>query len=398
MSDVGIFVETVGILRVKWRERSNPTRATGGGKPNADTEADQFISARAVARGGDSDMAVRLFEDAIARAPQFDAAVEAQAELLDMTGHSEEAKAKYTEARSIRAATRQGPPDRPFAVRQRGNFRSEISAYDTVLRSLKKNALPYIARGNAYLTSGKPEQALADYERALKLKPGLLDVQAIKAEALSAMGKYDEALTTIDAVLTARPSDAEALSTRSVILMGLGRPDDANADLNRQLALLPTSQAAACACIALRLAALRAGLRRTRQRYRQAAARSLLASLSGDGPDAPWPAAGFDAPVVAQALWPARLLAFQAGRAQRAGRDGSRPTPDCRRGGGPGSRSARMSRAVTLEVAKRHWRLVVDRAALSLIEHAAARNELKRIGGAELFSSHITWTRVGCSR
>lgn len=379
MSDVGILSKLSESLRVKWRERSNPTRATGGGKPNADTEADQlYLRARVIARGGDSDMAVRLFEDAIARAPQFDAAVEAQAELLDMTGHSDEAKAKYTEARSIRAATRQGPPDRPFAVRQRGNFRSEISAYDTVLRSLKKNALPYIARGNAYLTSGKPEQALADYERALKLKPGLLDVQAIKAEALSAMGKYDEALTTIDAVLTARPSDAEALSTRSVILMGLGRPDDANADLNRQLALLPTSQAAARACIALRLAAYELAFAEldsviARQphdpywRLYQATARMRL----GQPPAS--------TPVVAQGPWPAILLAFQAGQASEQDVMAQADT-DCRRAEAWFQFGAHVA-SRDLEVAKRHWRQVVDHAAPSLIEHAAARNELKRIGG-----------------
>lgn len=376
MSDVGILSKLSESLRVKWRERSGPGRTAGDAKPNADTEADQlYLRARVIARGGDSEMAVRLFSEATALAPHFDAAVEAQAELLDMTGRSDEAQAKYAEARNIRAATRPGPPDRPFAVRQRGNFRSEIVAYDTVLRSLKKNALPYIARGNAYLASGKPAQALADYDRALKLKPGLLDVQAIKAEALSAMGKFEEALTTIDAVLTARPSDAEALSTRSVILMGLGRPDDANADLNRQLALLPTSQAAARACIALRLAAYELAFAEldsviARQpndpywRLYQATARLRL----GQPPAT--------VQVAEQGTWPAVLLALHAGHATEQEVMAQADT-DCRRAEAWFQLGA-VAVARDPEGAKRHWQQVVDHASPSLIEHAAARNELKR--------------------
>lgn len=378
MSDVGILSKLSESLRVKWRERGGPNRIPAAAKPNADTEADQlYLRARVMARGGDAEMAVRLFEEATAIAPQFDAAVEAQAELLDMIGRSEAAQAKYAQARNIRAATRPGPPDRPFAVRQRGNFRSEINAYDTVLRSLKKNALPYIARGNAYLASGKPALALADYDRALKLKPGLLDVQAIKAEALAAMGKYDEALTTIEAVVTARPSDAEALSTRSVVLMGLGRLDDANADLNRQLALLPTSQAAARACIALRLAAYELAFAEldsviARQphdpywRLYQATARLRLGQ----------PPASVQ--VAEQGAWPAILLALHAGHATEQEVMAQADT-DCRRAEAWFQLGA-VAVARDPEGAKRHWRQVVDHASPSLIEHAAARNELKRIG------------------
>jgi len=378
VTDVGILSKLSESLRVKWRERSGPNRKAGDGKPKADTEADKlFLRARVIARSGDIDMALRLYADAAALSPQFDAAVEAQGELLDLAGRREAAMAKYAEARRIRAAMRQGAPDRPFAVRHRGNFRAEVSSYDTVLGSLKKNALPYIARGNAYLAGGKPAQALLDYEHALKLKPGLLDVQAIKAEALLAMGKYDEALTTIDAVVTARPSDSEALSTRSVALMGLGRLDDANADLNRQLALLPTSQATARACIALRLAA-----------YELAHA-ELDSVIAKHPEDAYWRLYQATARLrlgqpltAAQAAtpdsWPALLLSFLFGRASeeevlaQADSDGRRAEAWFQFGA--------HQVAHDPESAKRRWRQIVDYAAPSMIEHAAARNELKRIG------------------
>ncbi len=98
---------------MKWRERSGLNRKAGDAKQNADTEADQlFLRARVIARSGDIDMALRLYADAAALSPQFDAAVEAQGELLDLAGRSEAAMAKHVEARKIRAAMRQGAPDR----------------------------------------------------------------------------------------------------------------------------------------------------------------------------------------------------------------------------------------------------------------------------------------------
>jgi tetratricopeptide (TPR) repeat protein len=333
-----------------------------------------------MARAGDLEMAGRLYSDAAAMDPVFAEALEAQGEMLDMAGRSELAGAKYEAARGISAQVRQGPPDRPFAARQRGNFTSEILAYDSVLRSLKKHALPYIARGNAYLAAGRPELALADYDRALKLKPGLLDVSVVKAEALIMMGKYAEALSTIDAVLAARASDSEALSCRAVALVALGRVDDANADLNRQIALLPTSQAAARACVALRLAAYELALAELDvalarnphdpywRLYRATAQVRLgLPVDTGEGPTDLGPDA-----------WPAPLIALHAGRMTEA-EVLSRADNDNRHAEAL-FQFATLAVSRDKQAAERYWRQIVDLSSPSLIEFAAARNELARLG------------------
>ena len=157
-------------------------------------------------------------------------------------------------ARKLRGEVRAGAPDRPFALRRRGRFGAEILAYSSVLESVKRRALPFVARGNAYLADGKPRQALADYQQALRLKPDMPEVIALRGEALSMMKRYREALEAFDTALTVRPKDAEALSGRAVARIALGRIDEANGDWRRQLELVPAEQPAARACVALRMA------------------------------------------------------------------------------------------------------------------------------------------------
>ncbi len=127
-------------------------------------------------------------------------------------------------------------------------------SYSHAANVVKDRLLPLMARGNAYLAERKPEQALPDYEQVLKLKPETLQAQSLKAEALSMMGRYKPAVEAFTKVLDRQPKDTEALNGRAIALMARGKIDAANADWRRQFDLLPQRQAAARACVALRLA------------------------------------------------------------------------------------------------------------------------------------------------
>jgi tetratricopeptide (TPR) repeat protein len=378
VSGVGILAKLSEALRVKRPDRSRPEPNLSEAWSSPDTELQQLVlRARNTARSGDLEKAIELYSDVLALAPDFVDAIEARAELLDMTGHVEQSAAAYVEARRIKSAVRQGPPDRPFVARLRGNFFMEAASYDVVLRSsLKKNALPHLARGNAYLASGRPDRALIDYDNALKVKRGLVDAMVLRAEALLQLGRHDEALAAVDLVLAARSADTEALSSRAAILMALGRLEAANVDLNCQLALLPSSQAAARGCVALRLAA-----------YEVAAAEFDSALIRQPG-DAYWHlyrgvarirlggTTDGDAVLDEGQAWPQLLLAFQVGQASEQEVTAFADSDDRRAESWFqfGIRAIRKDR----EAARRHWQKVVDHCAPSLIEFAAARNELAR--------------------
>ena len=139
----------------------------------------------------------------------------------DMLGESERARSKYDAARKLRSQVRSGAPDRCAVLRNRGPFTSDIVAYTAMLRMgpAKRRALTYITRGNAYLASGYPKLALLDYGFALRLRPDLHEVTALKAEAQAMLGRYPSALRAFDVALAARPMDAEIYSGRAVVHM-----------------------------------------------------------------------------------------------------------------------------------------------------------------------------------
>jgi tetratricopeptide (TPR) repeat protein len=341
-------------------------------------EEELFQRARTMARAGDLQGAAASFGEAAAIDGDFFEAVEGHGEVLDMIGQSDAAMSKYEAVRRVRAKSREGAPDRSFVLRRTGRFPAEIAAYTSVLKSMKRRVLPFIARGNALLAAGRPEPALIDYESALLLKPGLPEALAMKGEALSMMGNYEKALEMFDAAFKAQPKDPDILSGRAIAYIALGRIEQADADWRRQFELLDGPRASARACVALRLAD-----------YATALAQ-LEAALAKEPKDPYWqlyrltaltrlgkPAATAEVPVTEP--WPAPLFGLYDARLtaseimQRADNDPRRAEAAFQLGV--------LATAGDREVACRWFGEVVERANPSMIEYAAARHELARLGG-----------------
>lgn len=86
---------------------------------------------------------------------------------------------------------------------------------------------------------GRNEEALANYDRALLLQPGLLTALNNRGAVLKAMKRYDEALDSYDRALVLQPDYAEVISNRASVLHELTRYDEALASYDRALALRP---------------------------------------------------------------------------------------------------------------------------------------------------------------
>lgn len=335
-----------------------------------------FIRGRALARSGFRLLAADLFRQAYSSDPALTEAMEDHGELLDLMGQQADAAMMYDAARKARLAYRAGPPDRHFIFRHHGPVLSEIFAYDVALMSIRKNALPLVARGNAYLSIGRPQRALEDYAKALKLKRNSPEIRALKGEALSMLGRYHEALKEFNAALAARPADIEALSGRAIVQAALGEIDGANADWERQLQLQKGRESAR-ACIALRMANYSLALPALEQvllreasdpywlLYRLTARRRLGL-----------PVAANEVPVVRD--WPGPLLDLHAGRATEEEVLGQANTT-CRH-----AEALFQVGVVSFTSDRTHatqcWRRVLDDSVPSLIEYGAVRNELARLG------------------
>jgi tetratricopeptide (TPR) repeat protein len=332
-------------------------------------------------RSGDIDGALAEFDKALDRAPGFADAVLARAELLDGQGRCEAARGEYERARQLWSEMPAGAPDRRYLFRRRGHFAFEIEAYELVRANVRNKILPQLAHGNALLIRGRAEEALDSYERALRIRPNLPELLALKGEALSALGRYEEAIQAFDSVLAAFPADVETLNGRGIARMALGKLAEANDDWRHQLDLLPQAQSSARACVAMR------------QGNNEAAFHSFGLSLAKEPANAYWllyrltagrltgaPRDPIAVPVGRQrdAQWPASLLALHADQTTEEDALAQADTP-CRR-----TETLFQLGVIALAgnpaAARRHWEEVVERGAPALIEYAAARNELARLG------------------
>ena len=335
-----------------------------------------YLRARAQFRNGDKGAVLDLLKQAHALDPQFSDALEAQGEALDLSGDWNAAIGRYELARSIRRTARRGAPDRHYVWRQLRPSTAEVFAYGSVIKSLRKHALPYLARGNAYLVGGRAEEAMADYERAYRLLKPSREVLALKGEALVGMGRYDEAAELFDTVLAARPSDFDALNSRGIARMALGRVTDANADWKRQRQIMK-GRPAANAYSALRMADYEAAL-------------AFLDQVApSDKEDFYWGLYVLsmslrlrrEPPTVlgrADDGWPGLLVAYLQGNATADEVLARADTPS--RQGEAQFQFGVLASVRDPAVARRCWQCVVDVCPPTLVEYAAARNELARLG------------------
>ena len=321
-----------------------------------------FRRGRQRMRSGDLEAALEDFDRAIELVPDFADAVASRAECLDMTGRVDTARPDYERARRLWAAHRLGAPDRSYVFRQQGRLSLEVESYELALERIKTGSYPHSAVGNALLARGRPAEALRCYERALKIKKKDSALLALKGEALSMLGRYRQAVGVFGASLARNPRAPETLNGRAIARAAMGRIEKANADWRRQLAMLPESQPAARACVALRLADYQAAL-------------PELERAIDKAPDDPYwrlyrltalrrlgrPAEAVAMP--ADGAWPAPLFALQAGTA----------TPEAVLA----AATTEGRRAEALFQLER-FREVCESAPPALIEYAAAHNELGR--------------------
>ncbi|HVK10699.1 MAG TPA: protein kinase, partial [Gemmataceae bacterium] len=107
------------------------------------------------------------------------------------------------------------------------------AAVDTAagLKAEPTDAIDFAARGDARLDAHDVPGALADYDAALRLHPGLRDAAQSKAHALSEhQNKPAEAVAVLDGLVETDPDYTEARVGRGVLLARLGKREAAHAD------------------------------------------------------------------------------------------------------------------------------------------------------------------------
>ncbi len=96
-----------------------------------------------------------------------------------------------------------------------------------------------IMDGASNLNTGKPEKALEDFNRAIKIKPDVAAGYLGRANTLNVMGRYEEAIEDYNTALEITPDRANAYINRGSAHSHLGEYEKAIADYEKGLELDP---------------------------------------------------------------------------------------------------------------------------------------------------------------
>ena len=97
----------------------------------------------------------------------------------------------------------------------------------------------YITRGTARLEAGQNEEAIAEYDEALRRDPSDAVAYAMRGFAKGELGKHEEAIADFDEAIRLNPDDAFSFLSRGRANWETGRQDQAMEDFDVAIALEP---------------------------------------------------------------------------------------------------------------------------------------------------------------
>ena len=108
---------------------------------------------------------------------------------------------------------------------------------DLIARSPTSTA--FVNKGVVLKNMGEHDDAVAYFDRALKINPCDNYALANKANVLSLQKKYDQALECLDAALKMSPQDAIALYNRGEVLISMGKASEGKECQRKAMAMSP---------------------------------------------------------------------------------------------------------------------------------------------------------------
>ena len=101
------------------------------------------------------------------------------------------------------------------------------------------DAETYYTRGVEYLKKGEYEEAIADFNKAIALRPDFAEAYSKRGEAYYAQKRYKEAIAEYSKAIGLRPDFAEAYSNRGAAYFAQRNYEQAIADFNEAIKLKP---------------------------------------------------------------------------------------------------------------------------------------------------------------
>jgi len=120
-----------------------------------------------------------------------------------------------------------------------GDNEQAIADYDQAIALKPDYALAYYNRGIAYRQKGDLDHAIADYDQAIALEPDDADAYNNRGVAYDYKGDLDHAIADYDQAIALKPDFAVAYRNRGIAYADKGDLDHAIADYDQAIALKP---------------------------------------------------------------------------------------------------------------------------------------------------------------
>ncbi len=124
------------------------------------------------------------------------------------------------------------------------NRELQIQACSEIIRTEQEAGWAYRKRGFAHELRGDYDKAVADYDEAIRLKPGDGIAYGLRGTAYRLKGDYDRAILDLNESIRLRPTFSLPYFERAYAYIGKGDYDRAIADCNEAMRLIPSSSTA----------------------------------------------------------------------------------------------------------------------------------------------------------
>jgi tetratricopeptide (TPR) repeat protein len=227
------YAETPG------RSREGLQAIAGAAQPQPNDLPVHAIQNHALKEQWHDDDTIACLNRALARSPDFAAALHSRAISQLRQGRTEMAVRSLYEALQLAPSNANVHSDLGVALERLGRQEEALRHFEHAI-ALDPNALEaHHNRGLLLMRLRKPSAALESLAAAVTLEPRNLEAHFHLGVALALLERHQEALTSFDRALAINPASAQLLNNRGVALGRLDRPDESVISFAKALAREP---------------------------------------------------------------------------------------------------------------------------------------------------------------
>jgi tetratricopeptide (TPR) repeat protein len=125
------------------------------------------------------------------------------------------------------------------ALTDTGHPSEALAYFDKAIKVNPHFYAAYCNRGTAYDALGNYKQAIADFDRAIEINPNYAKAYSNRGTEYSELGNYKQAIADFDRAIETNPNYAEAYNNRGAVNHILGNYNMAIGDFNRAIEINP---------------------------------------------------------------------------------------------------------------------------------------------------------------